>query len=80
MFISVHGIRISFPGVPLTADSGSFIFIPQTGFAGIILLLIVSPIHRKKGYISFGRTNLRLALAFTTHSELRKPKNFAPRT
>ena len=29
------------PGVPLTAGSGAFIFVPQTGFADIILLLIV---------------------------------------
>ena len=41
MFISVHGIRISFPGIPLTAGSGAFMFVPQTGFADIILLLIV---------------------------------------
>ena len=47
-------------GILLTASSGSFIFVPQTGFAGIILLLIVSPIPRKKGDISFGRTNLQL--------------------
>ena len=47
---------------PLTASSGSFIFVPQTGFAGIILLLIVSPIPRKKGDISFGRTNCNCAV------------------
>ena len=29
------------PGAPLTAGSGAFIFVPQTGFADIILLLIV---------------------------------------
>ena len=68
------------PGAPLTASSGALIFVPQTGFAGIILLIIVSPIPRKKGDISFGRTNLQLALALTTHSELRKLKNFTPRT
>ena len=44
------------PGAPLTAGSGAFIFVPQTGFAGIILLLIVSPIpllpsHRKNLYL-----------------------------
>ena len=38
------------------------------------------PIHRKKGDISFGRTNLQLALALTTHSELRTLKNSTPRT
>ena len=29
------------PGAPLTAGSGAFMFVPQTGFADIILLLIV---------------------------------------
>ena len=29
------------PGAPLTASSGALIFVPQTGFADIILLLIV---------------------------------------
>ena len=80
MLIPVYGIRSCFWGIRLTASSGSFIFVPQTGFAGIILLLIVSPIPRKKGDISFGRTNLQLALALTTHSELRKLKNSTPRT
>ena len=46
------------PGAPLTAGSGVFIFIPQTGFAEIYFSIIFSPIHRKKGDISFGRTNL----------------------
>ena len=41
MFIPVHGIRSCFWGVPLTAGSGAFIFVTQTGFAGIILLLMV---------------------------------------
>ena len=41
MFIPVHGIRSCFWGVPLTAGSGAFMFVPQTGFADIILLLIV---------------------------------------
>ena len=68
------------PGAPLTAGSGAFIFIQQTGFAEIYFSTIFSPIHRKKGDISFGRTNLQLALALTTHSELRKLKNFTPRT
>ena len=80
MLIPVHGIRSCFLGVPLTEGSGAFMFVPQTGFADIILLLIVFPIHRKKGDISFGRTNLQLALALTTHSELRKLKNFTSRT
>ena len=41
MLIPVHGIRSCFWGVPLTAGSGAFMFVPQTGFADIILLLIV---------------------------------------
>ena len=48
------------PGAPLTAGSGAFIFIQQTGFAEIYFSIIFSPIHRKKGDISFGRTNLQL--------------------
>ena len=68
------------PGAPLTVSSGALIFVPQTGFAEICFSIILSPIHRKKGDISFGRTNLQLALALTTHSELRKLKNFTPRT
>ncbi len=68
------------PGAPLTAGSGAFIFIQQTGFAEICFSIIFSPANRKKGDISFGRTNLQLALALTTHSELRKLKNFTPRT
>ena len=48
------------PGAPLTASSGAFIFVPQTGFAEIYFSTIFSPIHRKKGDISFGRTNLQL--------------------
>ena len=36
--------------------------------------------QQEEGDISFGRTNLQLALALTTHSELRKLKNFIPRT
>ena len=68
------------PGAPLTAGSGAFIFIQQTGFAEICFSIIFSPANRKKGDISFGRTNLQLALALTTHSELRKLNNFTPRT
>ena len=48
------------PGASLTAGSGAFIFIQQTGFAEIYFSIIFSPIHRKKGDISFGRTNLQL--------------------
>ena len=48
------------PGAPLTAGSGGCIFVPQTGFAEIYFSTIFSPIHRKKGDISFGRTNLQL--------------------
>ena len=48
------------PGAPLTTGSGAFIFIQQTGFAEIYFSTIFSPIHRKKGDISFGRTNLQL--------------------
>ena len=39
---------------------GGCIFVPQTGFAEIYFSTIFSPIHRKKGDISFGRTNLQL--------------------
>ena len=49
MFIPVHGIRSSFWGVPLTASSGAFMFVPQTGFAGIILLLIVFQSTGRRG-------------------------------
>ena len=48
------------PGAPLTASSGALIFVPQTGFAEICFSIILSPANRKKGYISFGRTNLQL--------------------
>ena len=48
------------PGAPLTAGSGAFIFVPQTGFAEICFSIILFPANRKKGYISFGRTNLQL--------------------
>ena len=77
--VSTHCMHF-LPGAPLTAGSGAFIFIQQTGFAEICFSIIFSPANRKKGDISFGRTNLQLALALTTHSELRKLKNFIPRT
>ena len=48
------------PGAPLTASSGALIFVPQTGFAEICFSIILSPANRKKGDISFGRTNLQL--------------------
>ena len=50
------------PGAPLTVGSGVFIFIQQTGFAEICFSIIFSPIHRKKGDISFGRTNCNCAV------------------
>ena len=74
---------MNFIGIDTTMTfftEGGCIFVPQTGFAEIYFSTIFSPIHRKKGDISFGRTNLQLALALTTHSELRKPNNFTPRT
>ena len=77
--VSTHCMHF-LPGAPLTASSGALIFVPQTGFAEICFSIILSPANRKKGDISFGRTNLQLALALTTHSELRKPNNFTPRT
>ena len=77
--VSTHCMHF-LPGAPLTAGSGAFIFIQQTGFAEICFSIIFSPANRKKGNISFGRTNLQLALALTTHSELRKLKNFTSRT
>ena len=49
MFIPVHGIRSCFLGVPLTADSGAFIFVTRTGFAGIILLLMVFQSTGRRG-------------------------------
>ena len=77
--VSTHCMHF-LPGAPLTASSGALIFVPQTGFAEICFSIIFSPANRKKGNISFGRTNLQLALALTTHSELRKLKNSTPRT
>ena len=49
MFIPVHGIRSCFWGVPLTAGSGAFMFVPQTGFADIILLLMVFQFTGRRG-------------------------------
>ena len=77
--VSTHCMHF-LPGAPLTASSGALIFVPQTVFAEICFSIILSPANRKKGDISFGRTNLQLALALTTHSELRKLKNFTPLT
>ena len=37
------------PGAPLTASSGAFMFVPQTGFADIILLLIVFQSTGRRG-------------------------------
>ena len=37
------------PGAPLTASSGAFMFVPQTRFAGIILLLIVFQSTGRRG-------------------------------
>ena len=37
------------PGAPLTASSGALIFVPQTGFADIILLLIVFQSTGRRG-------------------------------
>ena len=48
------------PRAPLTASSGALIFVLQTGFAEICFSIILSPANRKKGDISFGRTNLQL--------------------
>ena len=49
------------PGAPLTAGSGVFIFIQQTGFAEIYFSIIFSPIHRKKGDILFLQKNLQVS-------------------
>ena len=37
------------PGAPLTAGSGAFIFVPQTGFADIILLLMAFQSPGRRG-------------------------------
>ena len=74
---------MNFIGIDTTMTfftEGGCIFVPQTGFAEICFSIIFSPANKKKGNISFGRTNLQLALALTTHSELRKLKNFTPLT
>ena len=57
--VSTHCMHF-LPGAPLTASSGALIFVPQTGFAEICFSIILSPANRKKGDISFGRTNLQL--------------------
>ena len=57
--VSTHCMHF-LPGAPLTASSGALIFVPQTGFAEICFSIIFSPANRKKGDISFGRTNLQL--------------------
>ena len=57
--VSTHCMHF-LPGAPLTVGSGAFIFIQQTGFAEICFSIIFSPANRKKGDISFGRTNLQL--------------------
>ena len=61
--VSTHCMHF-LPGAPLTVGSGAFIFIQQTGFAEICFSIIFSPIHRKKGDISFGRTNLQLRRSY----------------
>ena len=37
------------PGAPLTASSGALIFVPQTGFADIILLLMAFQSTGRRG-------------------------------
>ena len=54
------------PGAPLTASSGAFIFVTQTGFAEICFSIILSPANRKKGDISFSRKIYKLALALVS--------------
>ena len=49
------------PGAPLTAGSGAFIFIQQTGFAEICFSIIFSPANRKKGDILFLQKNLQIS-------------------
>ena len=46
--VSTHCMHF-LPGAPLTASSGAFIFVPQTGFAGIILFLIVFQSTGRRG-------------------------------
>ena len=57
--VSTHCMHF-LPRAPLTASSGALIFVLQTGFAEICFSIILSPANRKKGDISFGRTNLQL--------------------
>ena len=49
------------PGAPLTASSGAFMFVPQTGFAEICFSIILSPANRKKGDILFLQKNLQVS-------------------
>ena len=46
--VSTHCMHF-LPGAPLTVGSGAFIFIQQTGFAGIILLLMVFQSTGRRG-------------------------------
>ena len=46
--VSTHCMHF-LPGAPLTAGSGAFIFIQQTGFADIILLLMVFQSTGRRG-------------------------------
>ena len=46
--VSTHCMHF-LPGAPLTAGSGAFIFVTQTGFAGIILLLMVFQSTGRRG-------------------------------
>ena len=50
--VSTHCMHF-LPGAPLTAGSGAFIFVTQTGFAGIILLLMVFQTTGRRGTFSF---------------------------
>ena len=46
--VSTHCMHF-LPGAPLTAGSGAFMFVPQTGFADIILLLMVFQSTGRRG-------------------------------
>ena len=46
--VSTHCMHF-LPGAPLTAGSGAFIFVTRTGFAGIILLLMVFQSTGRRG-------------------------------
>ena len=58
--VSTHCMHF-LPGAPLTAGSGAFIFIQQTGFAEICFSIIFSPANRKKGDILFLQKNLQIS-------------------